>query len=92
MLIERENGKNIISYVDFSKTCHAITCFSILNKTFGKNISFTLSPSSRTIEWQKKHLNQLYQSVFIIDTILFKDFSINKIVSGIPQFINWEVK
>ena len=44
MLIAREKGKNIISYVDFSKKFHVIKCFPDLKQTFGKeDINFTLS-------------------------------------------------
>ena len=51
MLIAREKGGNIISYVYFSEFCHVIRCFPDLNQTFGKvDITFTLSSSSRAIE------------------------------------------
>ena len=44
MLTAREKGGNIISYVDFSKFCHVIRCFTGLKETFGKEgISFPLS-------------------------------------------------
>ena len=36
MLISREKGENIISYVDLSKICHVIKCFPDLKQTFEK--------------------------------------------------------
>ena len=36
MLIKRDKGGNIISYVYFSKICHMIRCFPNSNPTFGK--------------------------------------------------------
>ena len=43
MLIAREKGENIISYVDFSKICHVIRCFTGLKQAFGKyNIAFPI--------------------------------------------------
>ena len=46
MLIVREKRENIIIYVDFSKICHVIKCFTDLRQTFGKeDINFPLSSS-----------------------------------------------
>ena len=43
ILIAREKGGNIISYVDFSKNNHVIKCFPDLKQTFGKeDITFPL--------------------------------------------------
>ena len=43
ILIAREKGGNIISYVDFSKICHVIKYFPDLKQTFGKEvINFSL--------------------------------------------------
>ena len=51
MLIAREKGENIISYVDFSKFFRVIRCFPDLKETFGKeDIAFLLSSSSKSIE------------------------------------------
>ena len=36
ILIAREKGGNIISYVDFSKNNHVIKCFTDLKQSFGK--------------------------------------------------------
>ena len=44
MLISREKSKNIINYVEYSKTCHVIRSFPDLNQTFGEeDITFPLS-------------------------------------------------
>ena len=43
MLIAREKGENIISYVDFSKICHVINCFPDLKKKLEKTILLLLS-------------------------------------------------
>ena len=62
MLIAREKGKNIISYVDFSKTCHVIKFFPCLKQKIGKeDITSTISSSSRDIEWRETQLSQLEQ-------------------------------
>ena len=64
MLIAREKGKDIITYVGFYQFCHVIKCFPDLKKTFGKeDITSPLLSSSRVIEWRKKHMSQLEQYV-----------------------------
>ena len=51
MLIPIKKGVNILTYVDFSKTCHVIKCCPDLKQAFGKeDITFPLSSSSRSIE------------------------------------------
>ena len=50
-----------------------------MNQKFGKeNITFSLSSIPRAIEWINNNLNQLYQSVDIIDTRLYKVLRKNK--------------
>ena len=45
---------NIISYVDFSRICHVIRCFTDLNQAFVKeDIISPLLSSSRAIERKK---------------------------------------
>ena len=74
----KRKRKNIISYVVFSKTWHVIRCFPDLNQTVDKeDINLRLSSSSRSIEWQKSKLHQLYHYVDRIYTSLYKDFRIN---------------
>ena len=58
--ISREKGENILRYVDYSKLCYVITYFTELNQVFGReNITFSISLSSRAIEWINKHLFEL---------------------------------
>ena len=40
----------------------------------------------------KNNLSELEQYVDQIDTILYKDFTINKNISRIPSFIHWVMK
>ena len=71
MVIAREERKNVISYVDYSKICHVIRSFPDLNQTFGKeDITFPLSSISRAIEWRKNYLNGLYHFLDRINTSL----------------------
>ena len=50
MYIAREEGENILSYVNSSKPCHVITHFPELNQKFGQeDITVPLSSSSRAI-------------------------------------------
>ena len=64
-------GRIILSYVDFSKICYVIKYFTELKQNIGKeDITFTLSSSSRAIEWQNKHIIELESYVDQIDTSL----------------------
>ena len=48
----RERGRNILSYVDFSKIQNAIKSFPESKQDIGKEgITFSLSSSSVEIEW-----------------------------------------
>ena len=78
MYVERDIGKNILSYVDFSKICYVIKYFSELKQDFGEEgIAFPSSSSSIAIEWRNEHLLELELYVDKIDTSLYGDFTIN---------------
>ena len=57
MYVERKIGRNILSYVDFSKICDVIKSFPELKENIGKeDTTFPLSSTSREIKWRNKHL------------------------------------
>ena len=56
----RERGRNILSYVDFSRICDVIKSFTELGQNIGvEDINFPLSSSLRAIEWRNEHIIEL---------------------------------
>ena len=73
-------GRNMLSYVDFSKIYIIINSFPELKQNIiNKNITVPPSSTSREIEWLNKNLLELESYLDQIITSLYDDFTINKI-------------
>ena len=77
MYIGRDDDKNNLSHIDFTRLYNVISRFPELSIDILTNgITFTLSYSTRAFKQRKKFLNCLEKYVNQIDTRIYGDYTI----------------
>ena len=78
MYIGKEEEKNILSHVDFTRLCYVMDHFSYLFiDIFTNVITFPLQSSTRGFQWREKFPTGLEKYVKQIDTSIYGDYIIN---------------